>query len=841
MDGAQEQPQFFLTKAKINKKEAEISHVTVEVDFAKAIKELAQIEQTPVLTHKDEEIVLTEQTEGAAFAALLEEKGTALDSPLADVYRKIFSRNVEVRKLEEKARLTTVQKKLPLQLEQTVHRLLGFNLKTLLVSRESCNLSYLKKLQGKIDIGETNMDLAENCLVSIVDTATEIKKHEFKKDPAKYQNLLGQLYKKVYEFYQFNPYYQAKVNLKPLTVTDLTSLARRDFLKLAGSTVGAGLGLAGVAAFKKAVVDNPVISTCLVALEARPKLEFEYKDSAFYLSPEKIEEEYHKHFNGREDLISLDFWRRNLFYLQSLAFLYYPAYLEQTGLTSSLESWGKFMDQFLEQTHEIADTLGMDFVVLTSSLRVSAQNLLNSKGESISGYEEDRTMGQAQVASSFVNQLLPKGELRQKYRQEMGELLTSNSGLKGRIARFSSEHAPFNYYDVIRLMGPITLGMNDMEVEIAARALFDPSLNGDPGVVKARRELEETYPEAAVAYKNLLVKREKVEKERMALKNQVDVFIALDNGVILDKFFDPETCREALLAIGITDEWQRTQTTMAWEHLAKDGGSYYKDKDEIMDPNGVFVGAMVNLFSNELGIQMKDIKLRRERLMSDQILNPKFIDYLKEQAQDRPDVLKILESMKEKRGQFQEKCDEMAIAEKGAVAVVGQYELDQRFQLLTGISQMNLLSKRVEAEFGLMNSSDKNSLAFHLYSLVSIRDIADLDSLHALFARNCEVDCVYDYQETLHKIEQLFQLMKENGWLRQSPEDDFGQFLNACQKIKDRDMTGFTEVVDGKSYPTVEWGIVANYYLRYYKSSFYSAFDRAESVINSYWHSFKEE
>ncbi|MBD3279337.1 MAG: hypothetical protein GF390_01340 [Candidatus Pacebacteria bacterium] len=438
-------------------------------------------------------------------------------------------------------------------------------------------------------------------------------------------------------------------------------------------------------------------------------------------------------------------------------------------------SFSDFTNEFLTRLQSHAQLQGLDLFFFMLASIISGENMgvpLQNSGKYPSSYPQDRRVSQIQVLARAVAGFLSVDS-------EFKKALTTFSGRKGAFLKLLDPSLPMNPHEVIRLLGPITYGMHDMESEITAEAVLEMPAN-------QLQELERKHPQVVDAYRRLINKRSEVEEERGGLKDLAKEYVQ-DFGKSLDVFFVRADAGEeeakqvqqqiaALSEIGISkheiDSWQLTNPTMLWScWLQMYNKSFISDNKE---ESVAFTNYRYRL--RQLVLK-SDAASYHFLFFQDQVLNPKFLSELKKRAKIDAERQLIDEIIVQKK-KFEQKVEEFSIIETETYAAASAQDDNVEFQTQTGVAVVKHLLSKVEEKFGPLDPTSKHSLAWHLFCFAAIREVASLYSLTCgnVFARHSKIDPVYDHSHTLQLLQETVDLMLRHGLIVSKPEEDFVTF-----------------------------------------------------------------
>lgn len=546
-------------------------------------------------------------------------------------------------------------------------------------------------------------------------------------------------------------------------------MTRRQFLKFAGAT-GAAVVLAPIIR----VGLDPEFQAGLGAASARP--EMPGSGERHEASSSTLLEVYRKHFKGKEHLLSEKAWVRTEgegadkkirgagTHLGIFANQYYESEKREG------EDFDTYYKRFVDSFHELSNNAGLDFITLVTSLQISAEN--------IAGYEEPKDPSNVDVNVSRVQKVgitaaralglehamvesLDIGGLASQIRNE-AERRGISTPLEGAIPEEGIRH-----YDLIRFREQPTTGLMDFEPGSRAEAFM--FLRNNPLSEMLHRE----YPQVCERYERAHERREEVSRTREEMESAANDFIERHEDA-LRPF--AEGNQEALSAIGISptmDLWQLINYTDVW----------YKVSEIPTNPEFAYQRT-VEYMREEAA---KNPQAFYRRLFSQQIRNPKFIDYLMRHAdtngsqEERLDVSNIQNLVVD----YEQKAKNLRIAHLNILEAEGQYEYDSRFQQATSI----LVTNRLSDAAGGFDPNDRSSLGWHIYKTCAAREIAPIPFLvdDQPFACDITIDPPYASEAIVESLDTFARMLQEAGILENAPGNDINTFYSTMEKMFWRD------------------------------------------------------
>ena len=510
---------------------------------------------------------------------------------------------------------------------------------------------------------------------------------------------------------------------------------------------------------------------------------------------------YDRFFQGKEHLLPRKAWVRTIDEgdkkrveglgnnIASLAYLYYDKE-KNPG-----ETVDQYFERFMTQLSERSQIAGMDFITLVASLQVSGENT-RDLGEqkvdvTISGIQQvGIPAGRAVGADYFAQEALRPGK-------QFDQL--KNTSLGKYLPNMPIESRDINA--TIRFQSERTIGMMDWEPSMRAQALL---LFGTDAV---KSEFVKKYPDLVRAYQDILVKqgvpfspiidekgyKELQEKQTDSLKKSKHDLEKLAREYIntykghLDTFAHDQN---SLSQIGLgepVDLWQKYNKTDFWNRMV-----HHTDKQDPQQTDE-------KIALSEVKAQMKeDFDKRREhyyfQLMSQQILNPKFLPFLLERAKKSNSNFEVstLQKLMDGVGRYETQAHQVRERFLHAEALEGPLEYNAAFQTLATATTTKMLSEQA----GPFDPNDKDSLYWHIFRTVAIREISHplLVVQESGFAPDITVDPPYVVDKTMESLGRLEELMQEKKILQQPAWKNMSSFMQAYNALRDRNYAVFPEL-----------------------------------------------
>lgn len=445
-----------------------------------------------------------------------------------------------------------------------------------------------------------------------------------------------------------------------------------------------------------------------------------------------------------------------------------------TNITSLKKEGGEDFDtyykRFVDSFHDLSDTAGLDFITLVTSLQISAEN--------IAGYEEPKgpsnidvnvsriqevgiTAARALGLESAMVESLGIGGLASQIRNE-AERRGITTPLEGAIPKEGIRH-----YDLIRLREQPTTGLMDFEPGGRAEAFI--SFQNNPLSEMLRRE----YPQVCEKYDRAHERREEVSAIRGEMESAANDFIERHEDT-LRPF--AEGNEEALNAIGISpnmDLWQLINYTDVW----------YKVSEIPTNPEFAYQRT-VEYIKKEA---TKDPRAFYKRLFSQQIRNPRFLNYLMDHSISNNDQEEgsAVSNIQNLVTEYEQKAKNLRIAHLNILEAEGRFEYDSRFQQATSV----LVTKKLSDTAGKFNPNSRDSLGWHIYKTCAAREIAPIPFLvdEQPFACDITIDPPYAPEATIESLDTFARMLQEAGILETAPDRNINAFYSTMEKMFWRD------------------------------------------------------
>lgn len=532
---------------------------------------------------------------------------------------------------------------------------------------------------------------------------------------------------------------------------------------------------------------DPEVRAAAQASLARPRPP-STEDKFEELSETILASTYERYFKDREHILSKDAWMRNQpvgfgRWIATLANIYYHS---EKG---KRESFDAYYIRFMEHLYDAAKLANLDFAVFVSSLQVSAQNIYN-----LDQYKADVfPVGIVQMLGVSLARRFGMRYQLQEGMQSYGPIpkaleALQNSPLKDKITMPGEE---WNINAIMRVPYEVTTGMMDFEPSMRARALLLF------GTDELKQIFKQQYPEIVKSYQTILTRLgvpftpiiREVERPKETLGSTKRKVEELAKGYIqnfghrLNVFAEDDA---ALATIGIgepLDPWQKFNRTDIWYELVR-----HREKRDDYENERRAVSEVRQMLRQSFNHERQRYY---QNLMSQQVLNPKFISFLLERAQKEGQLeevaalSRIQEAVKEYGGQVNSVREAFFLAVKEE----SPFEYDSQFQTLASAVTTKMLS----SEAGPFDPNSKDSLYWNVYRLLSIRELSHPFTMvrDTGFANDVLVDPPYAIRKTFEYLDMFEQLLLEKGVLASPAKQDVFSMDRAIQSIRRNDFSEY--------------------------------------------------
>ena len=595
-------------------------------------------------------------------------------------------------------------------------------------------------------------------------------------------------------------------------------ISRRGLLRFAAK----GAAVATVASYPAASVLShqlPEVFTGLGAFLARegpPKGSKDTFDLVKEISPGTLESMYQVYFQGREKIMPKHAWMAELVLRGGgvskcgfglvMARIATRSYEKEKGKG---ESFDAYFQKYMKGLKESADSANLDFIVLVGALQITAENVYDLQSQ-----QSDVTITRIQqlpvpLLKRFQGLPLPQlASIQENLRPGHGLYTTLQK--VGVITEETTPREPDNTNAYIRLASQPTLGMMDMETSLYATALL---VHGTP---EMRNIFKTEYPDLVIRYQKILQElgikfnliidtgkplpeKQTIESTRKYLDQLIAAYIkqfkeALDVFGKSETQEDKNKQQQALVTIGIDennlDPWQKYNYTDIFYQLVKyeQRFSWGEIRDTLNQKESE--KKAVEKYKEEMlkhDFYSKDEAFQRrfyEQLMRQQIRNPKFIQFLKAHAENSklPKEKELVSKLEQTVKIFENQSANVSNAVYMAEQIEGRKDFDSVFQQRLAALTIKMLS----SEAGPFNPNDFNSVYWHIFRLVAIREISHpFTVVHdTVVARYPFIDMPYARVETLHYLSEFEELLLTRGIIQKPAHQDIEGFLHAFDDIQ---------------------------------------------------------
>jgi len=286
----------------------------------------------------------------------------------------------------------------------------------------------------------------------------------------------------------------------------------------------------------------------------------------------------------------------------------------------------------------------------------------------------------------------------------------------------------------------------------------------------------------------------------------------------LDIFVHDE---KALEAIGIgepLDLWQKYNKTDAWYNLVQ----YTHQQDEKRTDEKAALAETKRMMREEFDHRKEHYYFQ---LMSQQILNPKFLPFLLDRARKAGNSFEItaLEKMMTSVERYQSQAHQVRGRFLAAESLEGPLEYNSDFQALATATTTKMLSEQA----GPFDPKDKDSLYWHIFRTVAIREISHplLVVQESGFAPDITVDPPYVVDKTMESLGKLEDLLMDKKILNQPAWKNMTAFMNAYNAIRDKNYAIFPDLSDADHRQ------IEHYFATRVVNTPHIAMNRSQSVV----------
>ncbi len=543
---------------------------------------------------------------------------------------------------------------------------------------------------------------------------------------------------------------------------------------------------------------------------------------------------YDRFFQGKEELLPRLAWARRVDKadgrkveglgnnISSLAYLYFD---KEKG---RVETYDHFFERFVGQLRQAADIAKIDFITLMASLQVSGENTRDLKEQ-----KADVTIGRIQQAVIPAARALNlEYQLLESLRPSNSFEKIANSPLKTLLPEKPIE--PFDINAIIRFRTERTTGMMDWQPSMRAKALL---VHGSGEV---RQHFKIKYPDLVRSYQDTLVQLgvdfkpvvdegeyqrklatlpDNLKNAKIILKSLAEDYLEKYRGR-LDIFAQDNN---AQAAIGITDPldlWQKYNFTDIWYNLCRfswQQGPNRRDEQTALSETKSMID--------------EDFRNHRDwfynNLMSQQILNPRFFNLLFDRARKVGNSFEVdlLQRLGSGINRYQAQAHLVREAYLATERVEGRLEYDSQFQCLATAMTTKMLSDQA----GDFDPNERNSLYWHIFRTVSIREVSHqgLVVRESGFAPDVTVDPPYAAESTLGSLVQLETKLIEKGVIEKKAWENIDAFMRAFNALKDKKYGDLGNLRDGDKADLVR------FFDARIVNTPHTAINRSQSVVNN--------
>lgn len=344
------------------------------------------------------------------------------------------------------------------------------------------------------------------------------------------------------------------------------------------------------------------------------------------------------------------------------------------------------------------------------------------------------------------------------------------------IASAVSPDIPMPPFEVVRMVGPTTSGLDDLESERFARSR----------ATFRKDSLSESE-------RQLLLLRDKIEEQKATLEMSVHKLIARFGSGLRSIFSDRNTSSSRLVLEGIgissdyVDPWQYVNYTQIWSYLARDGW-YIKSNVHVPDLTDDLVLVATSKYCGTDEDRILSI-------FSEQVLNPRFPGWARElpdfeDSIDRSQFLSLIEIIIQERDQLLKLNREYDCVDAKCSQMEFELEKDEHEQLLCISESSGLLINIVKSH---SPEIDLNT-DLGLFVVCAIREISPVKSLLKpegySFARSTSADLPYAEKIVIDVLLEIVKTIQEffanyNFYL---DSDTIGMILALVERSRNSDI-----------------------------------------------------
>ncbi|MEI6222642.1 MAG: hypothetical protein WCP97_07800 [bacterium] len=470
------------------------------------------------------------------------------------------------------------------------------------------------------------------------------------------------------------------------------------------------------------------------------------------------------------------------------------------------ETYDDYFYRYCKKSFDTCEKTGTNFILYAFIQQISSTMVGDWAGQL-----QDVTIGHVQQILGAGARLFGAETAAKMLVADNRKPTSIQQALGQSFARALSPKLPLSWEDMIRIVGPVTMGCMDMPTIFNARGLMKS--DGKGGFIDA-------YPEDVMPAWNrinvrkqvgeVLQAQQELEKRRATLQAASYLLIEKSPGVFDDFFGSVETNKqkrlEAFKQIGIAydavEDWQLTNPTEMWKGII--GIQYSLESTKIRDE---IIDDVISSYSLPNHPASSDLDVaRRQHLMGDQIHNPRFLPYLEQRLKAINDVEgpKVLKSIIDAKTVFDAQVQVMRDKTFELELAFGEYEYDSAVQVENSVAAIKVCQLKLEKKYGAIDRSNKDQLAWAIFGVASMVNISPLSVLvGGIFGREASVDPVHDDEGILQLLDKLTARLtfspRENGkfaLFRTILGLASGMLYDTSEKIDEYE--GFLQVLKGE-------------------------------------------
>lgn len=533
-----------------------------------------------------------------------------------------------------------------------------------------------------------------------------------------------------------------------------------------------------------------------------------------YPSEKTLQETWQSHFKDKEHLMSYEAWsnkkrpsdNRDMGVGRNMAVFTTLTYAEEKKPGEDYDSYFK---RYLDQMHALSEIAGLDFVVLVSTLKISAQNLSN--GEDVVKKHVVHDMKETSLQEVVVTTARILGleaQFLKLFSPDSPIIHMLDAIHREEIEKAKREHRELPnyfglrgggepYYNIIRAGGEPTIGMMDMEPQERASA-YVKYAREDPALRKRFLEKVLNGEEIEYNYYEVVRAQEYADITRKKLSDQVDKYIQ-QHKTSLERFAMGD--QTGLDAIGLgedIDDWQLCNYTYAWYEIIQ---FPYRSRKEI-------IKKIRETIRNEA---QDDPDRFYRKLMGQQLRNKRFMTFLKAKAYSQNDQQEMqdLQALQTGVDAYEKSAEALRTVRNETLALEQPLEFNIFFQQLTSI----LVTKALSEKAGPFDPNDQNSLYWNIYKTIAIREIAPPYLLMngSRFMRDKSIDNPYAPDDLLPRIDEFAEMLLDKGLIGQLPQNDMRSFIRTVLDMQyNSDNDGWKDRWPQLSQQ--EWDVLIGYF-----------------------------